>query len=185
MKPSHTLLIFFAALFSAMPVAFASSLPACPSDTSAYWHNCFGIWINGGHKYFGEYRDSKADGQGIYTYANGVKDIGTFKDDTLNGYAVRYDADGTILKQGIWKDDEFQYAQNSSDKLTSRQNRSPYAKKSLRKKGALIHPLDTMNQNDAANHSRVIKKGLHQEIFLENSEWFQRYRRHHPAQFRT
>ena len=101
------------ALSSAVPLALASNLPAYPSDTSAYWHNCFGIWIDGGHKYFGEYRDSEADGQGIYTYANGVKDIGTFKDDTLNGYAVRYDADGTILKQGIWKDDEFQYAQNS------------------------------------------------------------------------
>ena len=29
----------------------------------------------------------------------------------MNGYAVEYNADGTILKQGIWKDDEFQITQ--------------------------------------------------------------------------
>ena len=47
-----------------------------------------------------------------------------FKNDKLNGFAIRYDKNGNILKEGIWKDDEFQYAQkqssgssNSSSKL--------------------------------------------------------------------
>ena len=230
MKLIQTILIFFAALVVAVPSALASDLPACPSDTSAYWHNCFGVqnfeggdvyvgeyrddkangqgtytfadgdkyvgkfrdnkfngqgtytFVEGikyvgeyrdnkrhgqftvtyasgdkfvgefrdgkkngqgthtsasgnryvgeyrdgkrngqftvtfasGDKFVGEFRDDKANGQGTYTYADGSKDVGTFKDDALNGYAVRYDSDGTILKQGIWKDDEFQYAQNSS-----------------------------------------------------------------------
>ena len=166
MKSIQTILIFFTALFSAVPVAVASNLPACPSDESAYWDNCFGTitFTNGdkyvgehkddkrhgqgtytfgpnsefaGDKYVGEYKDNKRHGQGTYTYADGnkyvgelkdgkfdgqgifyfasgAKDVGTFKDDALNGYAVRYNSDGTILKQGIWKDDEFQYAQNSS-----------------------------------------------------------------------
>ena len=138
MKLIQTILIFFAALVGAVPSALASDLPACPSDTSAYWHNCFGVQnFESGNKYVGEYRDNKRHGQGTYTYADGDKyvgeyrdgeangqgeytwsdgtrDVGTFKDGALNGYAVRYDADGTILKQGIWKDDEFQYAQNSS-----------------------------------------------------------------------
>ena len=42
----------------------------------------------------------------------------------LNGFAIRYDKNGNILQEGIWKDDEFQYAQkqssgssNSSSKL--------------------------------------------------------------------
>ena len=40
----------------------------------------------------------------------------------LNGHAIRYDKNGTILKEGIWKDDKFQYTQkrpilNSNSKL--------------------------------------------------------------------
>ena len=89
-----------------------------------------------GEKYVGEYKNGKSDGQGTYTFANGSKysggykqgrkhgqgtyfwadgdkDVGTFKNGKLNGYAVRYDASGTIIKQGIWKDDQFQYAQAS------------------------------------------------------------------------
>ena len=52
-----------------------SNLPACPSDTSAYWNNCFGIitYANG-DKYVGEFKNDKAHGQGTYTL-----------DQTLNG----------------------------------------------------------------------------------------------------
>ena len=67
-----------------------------------------------GDKYVGEFKDDKRNGQGTYTYANGDKYVGEFKDDKLNGYAVQYSSDGSILKEGIWKDDEFQYAQANS-----------------------------------------------------------------------
>ena len=67
-----------------------------------------------GDKYVGEYRDGKRNGQGTYTYASGRKDVGEFKDGKLNGYAIKYSSDGSILKEGIWKDDEFQYAQKLS-----------------------------------------------------------------------
>ena len=30
--------------FGAVPLALASNLPACPSDKSAYWHNCVGTY---------------------------------------------------------------------------------------------------------------------------------------------
>ena len=63
-------------------------------------------------------------GQGTYNFASGAKDVGEFRNDKLNGFAIRYDKNGNILKEGIWKDDEFQYAQkqssgssNSSSKL--------------------------------------------------------------------
>ena len=116
--------------------ALASDLPACPSDPSAYFHNCFGtyhydeggkyvgewrddkrhgygsyIWPDG-ERYVGEYRDDKRHGEGTYTFADGAKEVGTFKNGKLNGYAVSYAADGTILQQGIWKDDEFLYTQS-------------------------------------------------------------------------
>mgnify|MGYP001373481722 CR=1 FL=1 len=115
----------------------ASNLPECPSDETLYRDNCFGTYTFAsgdkyvgeyrankksgqgisifarGDKYVGEYRDGKYHGQGTYTYANGNKDVGSYKDGALHGYAVRYDPDGTILKQGIWKLGEFQYVQIS------------------------------------------------------------------------
>ena len=66
-----------------------------------------------GDKYVGKWKDDNYSGQGTYTFADGTKEVGEFKDGKLNGYAVQYSFDGSILKEGIWKDDEFQYAQNN------------------------------------------------------------------------
>ena len=38
-----------------------------------------------GHKYVGEYKDDKKHGQGTFTYANGEKYVGEFKDDLSHG----------------------------------------------------------------------------------------------------
>jgi hypothetical protein len=51
-------------------VSFA--LPACPSDQSKYYDNCFGTYtFPGGDKYVGEFRANKRNGQGTLTYADG------------------------------------------------------------------------------------------------------------------
>ena len=46
------------------------------------------------------------NGQGTYTYANGDKYVGEFKDEKFNGQGTATYADGTT-EDGIWKDDEF------------------------------------------------------------------------------
>ena len=51
-------------------------------------------------------------GKGIYTWSDGRRDVGEFKDGVLNGYAIQYRADGSILREGIFKNGEFLYAQN-------------------------------------------------------------------------
>ena len=79
-----------------------------------------GVYIYGpksewaGDKYVGEFKDGKRYGQGTYTWANGEKDVGEFKNGVLDGFATRYFADGTIDKEGIWKNDEFQYAEKAT-----------------------------------------------------------------------
>ena len=62
--------------------ATASSLPNCPSDQSKRYHNCFGTytWANG-NKYIGEWKDDKRHGQGTYTWANGVEESGYYMND--------------------------------------------------------------------------------------------------------
>ena len=78
-------ILLIGALFGG--VAVASDLPDCPSDTGDYWHNCFSAftWENG-DKYVGEWENNKIQGQGTMTRL-----------------------DGTV-EEGIWKDNEFQYA---------------------------------------------------------------------------
>ena len=65
-----------------------------------------------GDKYVGQHKNGKRHGKGTYIYANRVKDIGEFKNGKLNGYAIRYDENGDIVKRGIWKDDKFLYSQD-------------------------------------------------------------------------
>ena len=63
-------------------------------------------------------------GQGTYSWTDGRIDVGEFRNGKLNGYAIRYNADGSIFQEGIFKDDVFQYAKkepsngsNSNSKL--------------------------------------------------------------------
>ena len=75
-----------------------------------------------GDTYEGGYKNNLMDGQGTYTYANGRKEVGEFKNDALNGYAIKYFADGGIDQEGIFKDDEFLYAQGTSPNILSKDN---------------------------------------------------------------
>ena len=70
-----------------------------------------------GDKYVGEYKNSERNGQGTYTFADGRRDVGEFKDGVLNGYAIQYRPDGSIIREGIFKDDEFLYAQKVTPKV--------------------------------------------------------------------
>ena len=67
-------------------ISSAYALPECPADIQARWHNCQGTytWADG-HKYVGEYRDEKMHGQGTYTFADGDKYVGEFRDDEKHG----------------------------------------------------------------------------------------------------
>ena len=50
-------------------------------------------WVDG-NKYVGEYKDGKRNGQGTYTYASGSKYVGEYKDGKANGQGTYTWADG-------------------------------------------------------------------------------------------
>ena len=71
-------LTFAVLLFSA---GEAWSLPKCPSNwTWNTWTNCFGTftWTDGS-KYVGEFRDDKPNGQGTYIFADGSIHVGEIR----------------------------------------------------------------------------------------------------------
>lgn len=96
-----------------------------------------------GHKYIGEFKQNKIDGLGTGYFANGQKYVGEWKDNEINGlgtkyypdgriekgeyksyelsgFGITYNADGTVDKLGIWKDGNFQVAENN--KMNANQN---------------------------------------------------------------
>ena len=84
MKNLLRICLIIVALLASAVGAIASDLPPCPS--SGYFHNCFGTYTYAdGRKYVGEFKDDKFFGQGTYTYANGDKYVGGWKDDKING----------------------------------------------------------------------------------------------------
>ena len=110
-----------------------SNLPACQGSDSSKWYDCYGSWIdssgkkyanfftygvvsrqkfNGqgaftypnGDKYVGDYKDGQFNGQGTYINANGEKHVGEWNNGNLNGQAIKFIANGSINESGIYKD---------------------------------------------------------------------------------
>ena len=73
-----------------------------------------------GDIFIGEYRDGKKHGQGTYTFPDGSKGEGEWKDGKPNGYFIEYNADGSIDREGIYKDGEFLYAETREKKEPSK-----------------------------------------------------------------
>ena len=95
------LLFIFLILFSCK--AISSSLPNCPSDPSVTWDNCIGTYTYAeGDKYVGEWRNGNRHGQGTYTYANGDKYVGEWEDSNKHGQGTYTYANGDKYV-GEWK----------------------------------------------------------------------------------
>ena len=87
--------------------AMASSLPKCPSIYSILMHDCFGSYTYAnGDKYVGEFKDNKKHGQGTFTWGSGAKYVGEFKDGNYHGQGTYTFADGTI-ERGYYMNGEF------------------------------------------------------------------------------
>ena len=82
-----------------------SNLPPCKES---YFTACFGTYtFPDGAKYVGEFRDGKQNGQGTYTFPNGEKYVGEFRDDKYNGNGAEYSLNGSTIRRGYWIDDTY------------------------------------------------------------------------------
>ncbi|MDB2454330.1 trypsin-like peptidase domain-containing protein [Planktomarina temperata] len=73
----------------------SSSDNSCPTDPSDIWHNCVGTYTyDDGSKYVGEWKDDKQHGQGTYTWPDGDTYIGEHKDNKKHGQGTYSFASG-------------------------------------------------------------------------------------------
>jgi hypothetical protein len=73
------LVVIIFMLFTFVNGAYA--LPNRQSDQSVSWNSCQGTFtFANGDKYVGEWKDDKQHGQGTYTFADGGKLVGEWKD---------------------------------------------------------------------------------------------------------
>ena len=96
MKAFYTLILILLA-----GTAFGqSNLPACKGSDASKWNSCFGSWtFPNGDKYVGEYRDGKSNGQGTFYFLadnqfKGDKYVGEYKDGKPNGQGTYTFANG-------------------------------------------------------------------------------------------
>ena len=80
------LFIAFAAFgFLGTPsTAFSQALPPCPEDPNVRYHNCFGT----------------------YTWADGSKYVGEWKDGKETGVGTMVSPNGTVIHGGLWLNGE-------------------------------------------------------------------------------
>ena len=77
------------------------NLPPCKGSPTAsispiaFWTDCLGTLTYKGHKYVGEWKDNKINGQGTYTFADGDKYVGEHKDGKPHGQGTATFFDGS------------------------------------------------------------------------------------------
>jgi hypothetical protein len=86
---------FFALMLVGVGAFGQSNLPACPSG---YFHNCYGYW----------------------TFANGSKYVGEWKDFKYHGMGIEYDKNGNVLTSGLYTNGE------AASRLSIDTNRFPF-----------------------------------------------------------
>ena len=98
------------------------NLPPCPEQ--GVWNKCVGTFtFPDGNKYVGEWKDDKMHGQGTYANADGSKYVGEWKDSIRYGQGTQTYADGRVV-EGIFENNNFLYAKKLSPTVTAQKTPS-------------------------------------------------------------
>ena len=101
------IVIYLLALVSTNYVNAQSLLPPCPSNPQVNWDNCLGRHGWGEDEYFGEWKNNHLVGHGILFLRRGGYYVGEFNLNRRNGLGIELSRDLNVLREGIWKNDEF------------------------------------------------------------------------------
>jgi hypothetical protein len=109
MPSSHSLKVAFrlAAILGGLALCGTadaqSGLPACSSDTSIRWHNCWGQTLLPGERSFvGEFKDGKPNGQGSHSLPDGKTYVGEYEDGKATGWGTLTAPNGLKIV-GQWR----------------------------------------------------------------------------------
>lgn len=90
------------------------SLELCPSDRKVRWDNCYAeiVWRDGEVNvgYAGEWRNNRQTGRGAYSWRDGRKFVGVFKDSLPDGEGIEYRPDGSVNRSGSWEKGQLKIA---------------------------------------------------------------------------
>ena len=132
-----------------------SSLPPCPGDTSSVWTNCFGSYSYlDGSKYVGEWKDDNRSGRGSYTLSSGDKYVGSFRNNARHGEGIQYNKDGSVSESGVWFYDQI----SKSFALDSR--RFPFDGFGRTQMTKQRSPADKSNRTGVDLVKECLRKGL-------------------------
>jgi hypothetical protein len=120
MKRLLVILIIFLGLYLSTFAQAQSKLPPCPTDVNVRWHNCFGTFTwEDGAKFVGEWKNSNKNGRGIFTFADGRVLSGIFAD----GKFIKYEMHA--LSTGNQKNDVTENAQTKNFNLKDQDTGTP------------------------------------------------------------
>ena len=157
------------------------ALPECEGSPAyaklqVQWNNCVGTfqWKNG-HKYIGEFKNSKLNGKGTFHFKSGQKYIGEFKDHKRHGKGVMYYINGKIKYSGEWINDKTINQINSEKRAEIKK-----LKEEKRNEKQRIEKEKIKNQQRLAEENkRREQRRLHQimvdkciiKIYEKNDKW--------------
>ncbi len=136
--------------------AEGSDLPPCRgSYNQSTWSDCFGEFhYAAGDYYSGEYKNGKKHGQGTYVYADDKRDpmhagiyVGEFKDNKREGKGIFTSSNYGLVKEGIWEDVKFRYAQKVSPIVNARKS-SPPSKSATEKENERLRRENARLENE-------------------------------------
>ncbi len=143
-----------------------NKLPSCPNpdfskntdiERFAKWSNCWGkykVEIDKNHKgdiLEGEWFNGRLHGQGVYTYANGIKHIGAYKNGNKDGMGTYTHPSGDKYV-GEFKDDKF-HGQGTITKADGKSFEGIWENNNFVRE-AKVNPLP-LNNNVATNTDRI------------------------------